>query len=78
MTAEVAVPTPSVGRTRLIPAGPIRSVSVVSTGTVSIHLVPRFAELNPDLVVLPAHDPGAADRLRRANESGDRAPGSRR
>jgi glyoxylase-like metal-dependent hydrolase (beta-lactamase superfamily II) len=30
-------------------------------------MVLRIKERYPDLVILPAHDPGAADRLRRAN-----------
>jgi N-acyl homoserine lactone hydrolase len=30
-------------------------------------MVLRLVERHPDLVILPAHDPGAAERLRRAN-----------
>jgi glyoxylase-like metal-dependent hydrolase (beta-lactamase superfamily II) len=33
-------------------------------------MVRRLKELHPGLVVLPAHDPGAAERLRRANGEG--------
>ncbi len=33
-------------------------------------MVREFTELHPRLVVLPAHDPGAAERLRRSNGEG--------
>jgi hypothetical protein len=41
------------------PGDPIRRVSVVSTGHVQIRP-------DQDLVILPAHDPGAGDRLAQA------------
>ena len=48
-------------------AGPVKAVSVISTGTVRIHpehpKALALAERQPGLVVLPAHDPTAAQRL---------------
>jgi hypothetical protein len=46
-------------------ADPVRRVSVVSTGQVQIR--PDHEASN--LVILPAHDPGAADRLALATAS---------
>jgi glyoxylase-like metal-dependent hydrolase (beta-lactamase superfamily II) len=62
----------------LLEAGRIPGVGDAAGLRASSDLVRRLADLHPDLVVLPAHDPGAAERLRRANSVGDRAPGSRR
>jgi hypothetical protein len=35
-------------------------------------MVRKLKERVPDLVILPAHDPGAAERLRRATGAPDR------
>ena len=48
---------------------PIRRVSVVSTGQVQIRPDHEAGISPPDLVILPAHDPGAAGRLALATAS---------
>jgi len=62
----------------LLEAGRIPGVGDSAGLRTSSELVRRLSELHPDLVVLPAHDPGAAERLLRADEPGDGDPGSRR
>jgi glyoxylase-like metal-dependent hydrolase (beta-lactamase superfamily II) len=51
----------------LLEAGRIPGVGDRAGLRTSSGLVPGLVEHHPDLVILPAHDPGAAERLRRAN-----------
>jgi glyoxylase-like metal-dependent hydrolase (beta-lactamase superfamily II) len=51
----------------LLLAGRIPGVGDKAGLHASSDLVRSLVDLSPDLVILPAHDPGAAERLRRAN-----------
>ena len=53
----------------LLDAGRIPGVGAPAGLRASSSLVLQLKERHPDLVVLPAHDPGAAARLRLANEA---------
>jgi len=54
----------------LLEAGRVPGVGDAAGLRSSSALVLQLKERHPDLVVLPAHDPRAAERLRRANEAG--------
>ena len=51
----------------LLEAGRIPGVGDKAGLRTASAMVMRLKERHPDLVILPAHDPGAAERLRRAN-----------
>jgi glyoxylase-like metal-dependent hydrolase (beta-lactamase superfamily II) len=51
----------------LLEAGRIPGVGDKAGLRAASAMVRRLMEHHPDLVILPAHDPGAAERLRRAN-----------
>ena len=55
----------------LLEAGQIPGVGDKAGLRAASALVRRLKERFPDLVILPAHDPGAAERLRRANGAPD-------
>jgi len=58
--------------TELLEAGRIPGVGEKAGLRQASAMVRQLTERHPDLVVLPAHDPGAAERLRRANGEGRR------
>jgi glyoxylase-like metal-dependent hydrolase (beta-lactamase superfamily II) len=51
----------------LLEAGRIPGVGDKAGLQAASAMVRRLMEHHPNLVILPAHDPGAAERLRRAN-----------
>lgn len=59
--------------TELLEAGRIPGVGEKAGLRRASAMVRQLKERYPDLPILPAHDPGAADRLRRANASGGTA-----
>jgi len=57
----------------LLDAGRIPGVGEKAGLRKASAMVRQLKERYPDLAILPAHDPGAAERLRRANDGGRRA-----